>query len=98
MVGKTYKEYGNDWIITESNSDNADVYFYRFFGTKEEVKQKLFEMSVEHENDSDELLCCPESKEDIEENIETSALFCTVDFEDYNVVLTAKDFRELEHK
>ena len=24
------KEYGNDWIITESNSENADIYFYRF--------------------------------------------------------------------
>lgn len=98
MVGKIYKEYGNDWIITESNSENTDIYFYRFFGTKEEVKQKLLKMVTEHENDSKELLSYPESKEDIEENIETGALFCTVDFEDYNVVITAKDFREIEHK
>lgn len=92
------KEYGNDWIITESNSDNTDVYFYRFFGTKEEVKQKLLKMSVEHREDTEELLNCPESKEDIEENIETGALFCTIDFEDYNVVITAKDFRGMDWK
>ena len=34
----------------------------------------------------------------IEENIETESLFCMVNFEDYDVVITAKDFRGMDWK
>lgn len=92
------KEYGNDWIITESNSENADIYFYRFFGTKEEVKQKLYEIATDHKKDDGNLLYYPEDKDSIEENMETESLFCMVNFEDYDVVITAKDFRGMDWK
>ena len=95
---KRYVDDGNNWIITESNSDNADVYFYRFFGNKEELKQKLFKMSVEHRKDDKELVSCPYSKKDIEENIDTGALFCMVSFEKYDLVITAKDVKKMNWK
>lgn len=40
--------YGNDWIITFSNSEDTDVFFWRFFGTEEAVKEKLVTFAKEH--------------------------------------------------
>jgi hypothetical protein len=34
-----------NWIVTKSNSDNADVEFYRFYGSSDEVKEKLLLMA-----------------------------------------------------
>ncbi len=34
-----------NWIVTKSNSDNAEVEFYRFYGSPDEVKEKLLLMA-----------------------------------------------------
>ena len=34
-----------NWIVTKSNSDNAEVEFYRFYGSSDEVKEKLLLMA-----------------------------------------------------
>ena len=34
-----------NWILTKSNSDNAEVEFYRFYGSADEVKEKLLLMA-----------------------------------------------------
>lgn len=34
-----------NWIVTKSNSDNAEVEFYRFYGSADEVKEKLLLMA-----------------------------------------------------
>lgn len=90
--------YGNDWIITFSNSEDTDVFFWRFFGTEEDVKEKLVTLAKEHSTDTEsDLLQCPDSAGDVEENTETCALFCTVGYEDYDYVFTAMDFRAMNH-
>ena len=45
--------YGNDWIITFSNSEDTDVFFWRFFGTEEAVKEKLVTLAKEHSTDTE---------------------------------------------
>ena len=30
-----------NWIVTKSNTDNAEVGFYKFYGSSDEVKEKL---------------------------------------------------------
>lgn len=53
--------YGNDWIITFSNSEDTDVFFWRFFGTEEDVKEKLVTLAKEHSTDTEsDLLQCPD--------------------------------------
>ena len=90
--------YGNDWIITFSNSEDTDVFFWRFFGTEEAVKEKLVTLAKEHSTDTEsDLLQCPDSAGDVEENTETCALFCTVEYENYDYVFTAMDFRAMNH-
>lgn len=39
------KDYGNDWIITVSNSENVEIFFYRFVGTEDKVKGILYLMA-----------------------------------------------------
>ena len=34
-----------NWIVTKSNSDDAEVEFYRFYGSSDEVKEKLLLMA-----------------------------------------------------
>lgn len=34
-----------NWIVTKSNSDDAEVEFYRFYGSPDEVKEKLLLMA-----------------------------------------------------
>lgn len=34
-----------NWIVTKSNSDDAEVEFYRFYGSADEVKEKLLLMA-----------------------------------------------------
>ena len=34
-----------NWIVIKSNSDNAEIGFYRFYGSPDEVKEKLLLMA-----------------------------------------------------
>ena len=34
-----------NWIVTKSYSDNAEVEFYKFYGSSDEVKEKLLLMA-----------------------------------------------------
>ena len=62
------------------------------------VKEKLVTLAKEHSTDTEsDLLQCPNSAGDVEENTETCALFCTVGYEDYDYVFTAMDFRAMNH-
>lgn len=72
--------------------------FLQIFGTKEEVKQKLYEIAPIIKKMNKNLLYYPEDKDSIEENMETESLFCMVNFEDYDVAITAKDFRGMDWK
>lgn len=90
-------EYGNDWILTFTNSENMDVYFWRFFGTEQEVKEKLLAMAKEYSQEEN-LVSCPESLDGIEMNPDTCAWFCNVSYEDYDYVFTAMDFRSIDWK
>ena len=95
------KDYGNDWIITISNSENTDIFFYRFFGTEDEAKDTLYLMADKkaHEMDSTclDLITYPDGQADIERNFETGALYCSVETEDISYIFTAKEFHNIGH-
>lgn len=46
-----------DWIISVTNSENANVDMFRMLGNKEEVAEKLADMAVEDE------ICTSKTKE-----------------------------------
>lgn len=85
------------WVIAFSNSEDADVYFYCFSGTTEEVKEALYKMATEHCYDcASDIISQPEDSDAIEENEDTGALFCMVTYEDYDYVFTAKRIKTME--
>ena len=87
-----------DWIITFSNSEDTDIYFYRFYGTEEDVKKKLLKMAKERTYEcAADLLRYPEDIEDIEQNTETGTLYCIVDYDEYGYVFTAMEFTEISY-
>lgn len=91
-------EWRKEWIITFSNSETIAVYFYMFYGSEEEVKNKLFEMARDRAYETTSyLLECPEKADDIEENEETGCFYCTVDYEDYDYVFTAKEVARIDY-
>lgn len=86
-----------DWIITFSNSENADVYFWRFYGGLEEVKKKMLEMAQERSRNTDsELINLPSEPTEIEEDPATDTLSCMIGYEDYDYVISAKKFQEMD--
>lgn len=96
------KDYGNDWIITVSNSDNVEIFFYRFFGTEDKVKYILYLMADKKAHELDEtyldlVAYYPDDQNDIERDPETGALYCSVETDDISYVFTAKDFRNMGH-
>lgn len=95
------KDYGNDWIITVSNSENVQIFFYRFFGTEDEAKDILYFMADKKAHELDEtylnLVAYPDDQNDIERDAETGALYCSVANDDIDYVFTAKDFRNVGH-
>ena len=94
------KDYGNDWIITVSNSDNVEIFFYRFFGTEDEVKDILYLMADKKAHELDEtldLVAYPDDQNDIEHSTETGALYCSVANDDIDYVFTAKGLHNIGH-
>lgn len=90
------KDYGNDWIITVSNSENVEIFFYRFVGTEDKVKDILYLMADKKAHELDEtyldLISYPDDQSDIEYDPETGALYCSVANDDIDYVFTAKKF------
>lgn len=90
------KDPDRDWILTFSNSENADVYFWRFYGGLEEVKKKMLEMAQERSSNTDsELINLPTDPTEIEKNLATDTLICMIGYEDYDYVISAKDFQKI---
>ena len=85
-----------DWILMFSNSEDADIYLFRFYGSEDEVKGKLYEMAKEKMQDTAcDLLHYPEDADYVEKNEETGCLYCMVTYEDYDYVFTAKEFASI---
>ena len=69
------------WIVTKSNSDNADVEFYRFYGSSDEVKEKLLLMAQNSnmvkfsEVDDDDY---PESTDSVQYDIDTKTYLIVI--------------------
>ncbi|GAB6401897.1 hypothetical protein IMM1_31270 [Pseudocoprococcus immobilis] len=95
------KDYGNDWIITVSNSENVEIFFYRFVGTEDKVKDILYLMADKKAHELDEtyldLISYPDDQSDIEYDPETGALYCSVANDDIDYVFTAKKFCNIGH-
>lgn len=70
-----------NWIITKSYSDNTDVEFYKFFGSSDEMKEKLLLMVqnsdlVKYSDEDDERY--PESVDQIEFDVDTKTYFIVI--------------------
>ena len=94
------KDYENDWIIAVSNSDNVEIFFYRFFGTEDKVKDILYLMADKKAHELDEtldLVAYPDDQNDIEYDPETGALYCLVEDDDIEYVFTAKKICNIGH-
>ena len=95
------KDYENDWIITVSNSDNVEIFFYRFFGTEDKVKDILYLMADKKAHELDEtyldLISYPDDQSDIEYDPETGALYCSIEDYDIEYVFTAKKICNIGH-
>lgn len=89
-----------DWLIGVSNMDGDRVSMFRFYGTKEEVKQKLVEMAgydrkcIEEEG-FDEWNRGTESVEDVEER-ELWELYAYGRYCDFHIDYSAIEFSHVE--
>ena len=94
------KDYGNDWIITVSNSEK-EIFFYRFFGTEDETKDILYLMADKKVHEINEtylnLIAYPDDKNDIDREPETGALCCEVTTDGIDYVFAAKEFYNIGH-
>ena len=91
-----------NWIITKSYSDNADVEFYKFFGSSDEMKKKLLSMAqnsnlVKYSDEDDERY--PESVDQIGFDIDTKTYFIVItdEYDETDEVYSAKALNDIEN-
>lgn len=90
--------YGCDWIIGISCSETDGVVLYRFYGNKEEVKEKLLSLIKEDkDNDVENWDYGCESVDDITDETDIFGLsfYGYGCYEDYHIDYTAKRFSSL---
>lgn len=81
-----------DWIISVTNSENADVNFFLMFGNREEVAEKLADMAIEDE------VCASKTKEEYYDEIDEEmhqlqlVAYENGDYEQTSFVYTAVEF------
>lgn len=81
-----------DWIISVTNSENADVNFSLMFGNREEVAEKLADMAIEDE------VCASKTKEEYYDEIDEEmhqlqlVAYENGDYEQTSFVYTAVEF------
>lgn len=82
-----------DWIISVTNSENANVNMFRMFGNKEEVAEKLAGMAIEDE------VCASKTKEEYYDEIDDTEMYQLQlvayengDYEQTSFVYTAVEF------
>ena len=86
-----------DWIISVTNSENANVNMFRLFGNKEEVAEKLAGMAVEDE------ICSFKTKEEYYDEIDAEmhqlqlVAYEDGDYERTSFVYTAVEFSSISH-
>lgn len=86
-----------DWIISVTNSENANVDMFRMFGNKEEVAEKLAGMAVEDE------ICSSKTKEEYCDEIDAEmhqlqlVAYEDGDYERTSFVYTAVEFSSISH-
>lgn len=86
-------DWNCDWIISVTNSENANVNMFRMFGNKEEVAEKLAGMAVEDE------ICASKTKEEYYDEIDDTEMhqlqlvaYEDEDYEKTSFVYTAVEF------
>ena len=86
-----------DWIISVTNSENANVDMFRMLGNKEEVAEKLADMAVEDE------ICTSKTKEECYDEIDAEmhqlqlVAYEDGDYERTSFVYTAVEFSSISH-
>lgn len=90
-------DWNRDWIISVTNSENANVNMFRLFGNKEEVAEKLAGMAVEDE------ICSSKTKEEYYDEIDAEmhqlqlVAYEDGDYEKTSFVYTAVEFSSISH-
>ena len=90
-----------NWIITLSNSDNAEINFYKFYGSVDDLKEKLLFMAqnsdiVKFEEIYEEDY--PKSVKEIEYDTNSKTYFIVLtDYsEEFDEVYTAKALTDIQ--
>lgn len=86
-------DWNCDWIISVTNSENADVNFFLMFGNREEVAEKLADMAIE------DGVCASKTKEEYYDEIDDTEMhqlqlvaYENGDYEQASFVYTAVEF------
>ena len=97
MKRKNVSNWSCDWIISVTNSENANVNMFRLFGNKEEVAEKLVEMAIEDE-------VCTSTKEECYDEIDDTEMhqlqlivYEDGDYQNTSFVYTAVEFSSISH-
>ena len=90
-----------NWIVTKSYSDNAEVEFYKIFGSLDEMKEKLLLMVqnsdlVKYSDEDDERY--PESVDQIEFDVDTKTYFIVItdEYGETDEVYSAKALNDIK--
>lgn len=92
-------EERKDWIITSVSTEADEVSIYRFYGTKQEMKELLVRMALaDKEENSEEYDYGTEDVEDIEESRNECGVYtASGTYSSFHVLYTAKEWVCVKH-
>lgn len=92
-------EFRKDWIITSVSTEADEVSIYRFYGTKQEMKELLVRMALsDKEENSEEYEYGTEDVEDIEESRNECGVYtASGTYTSFHALYTAKEWACVDH-
>lgn len=92
-------EFRKDWIITSVSTEADEVSIYRFYGTKQEMKELLVRMALaDKEENSEEYDYGTEDVEDIEESRNECGVYtASGTYSSFHVLYTAKEWENVRY-
>ena len=91
-------EFRKDWIITSVSTEADEVSIYRFYGTKQEMKELLVALALEaKESNPEEYEYGTEAVDEIEESRNECGVYtASVHYSSSHILFTAKEWACVE--
>lgn len=92
-------EFRKDWIITSVSTEADEVSIYRFYGTKQEMKELLARMALaDKEENSEEYEYGTEEAAEVEESRNECGVYTAFGaYTSFHTLYTAKEWSCVEH-